>query len=534
MDGDQVAPLVLTEHEKRLFELLMGAQKHYGLGTILRVAGGWVRDKIMGRDSHDIDIALDNMSGNAFANKVNDYLAHLGLETHHIGVIQSNPDQSKHLETATVKVLGSWIDFVNLRSEAYTEHSRIPSKIEIGTPEQDANRRDLTINALFYNINTGLVEDFTKRGMEHIRSKIICTPLPPLQTFMDDPLRVLRAFRFASRLPGFSINPELLEAASSPQVVEALAKKIARERIGKELDGMMLATRPELAINWIQMNGLFPVVFMPPTTLNQTLDLEQAALDATTLVRRMICVSRSISLEWTHEDRRLAVLAASLLPFADCTYTTPKRRIDSVANFVVLESLKHPKVDADQVILLHFGVKQFERLFQPDHLLAPGEPGIQNIPLTEQKVALGRVMRKVGTLWHTALLLATLDHLPHFPSPLTVEDFDAPLPLSHPILATYISIRQQIETLGMDSAHEMKPFFSGDDLQALLSIGPGPLLGTTLERQIDWMLQHYDQVRSTPDLAKQNCQTFLTSPEFKATLDAATNQTRSKGAKQKQ
>jgi tRNA nucleotidyltransferase/poly(A) polymerase len=533
MDQDNLTKIVLTELEAKLFAILMAAQKHYELGTVLRVAGGWVRDKLMGRDSHDIDIALDNMSGNTFAQKVNDYLLVLGEEVHTIGVIQSNPDQSKHLETATVKVLGLWIDFVNLRSESYAEDSRIPTKIEIGTPEQDANRRDLTINALFYNINTGLVEDCTGHGLDHLKNKIICTPLPPLQTFMDDPLRVLRSFRFASRLPGFAINHELLEAASAQQVIDALAKKIARERIGKELNGMFLATRPELAISWISQMKLFPTVFSLPSSLNQAIDIQQASIDAATLVRRVICVSRSISLEWTHEDRRLAVLAATLLPFNNCTYNTPKRRIDNVSNHIVLESLKHPTIDAVQVATLHSAVAQFERLFKPDHILAPGEPGIQNIPLHEQKVVLGRVMRKVGTLWHTALILATLDHLPAFPRALTVEEFDDPLPLTSPILLTYMNIKKQIEALGMDKVHDMKPFFTGDDLQTLLKLSPGPLMGVALEHELDWMLTNLDLVLGSPTEAKENCQTFLLSSEFKSTLEQVSNNFRNNKNKKK-
>lgn len=74
-----------------------------------------------------------------------------GAEIGSVGVIKSNPDQSKHLETATVRVLGFEVDFVNLRAEEYTD-SRIPV-MRIGTAEEDALRRDLTINALFYNIN---------------------------------------------------------------------------------------------------------------------------------------------------------------------------------------------------------------------------------------------------------------------------------------------------------------------------------------------------------------------------------------------
>ena len=102
----------------------------------------------------------------------------------------STSEQSKHLETANVRVLGVFIDCVNLRSEAYTEDSRIPS-ITFGTPQEDALRRDFTINTLFYNVSTMQIEDFTGKGLTDLRDKIIRTPLPAYVTFKDDPLRVM-------------------------------------------------------------------------------------------------------------------------------------------------------------------------------------------------------------------------------------------------------------------------------------------------------------------------------------------------------
>ena len=94
-------------------------------------------------------------------------------------MIKANSEKSKHLETATIRVHGMMIDLVNLRSEKYSDDSRVPT-IEIGTPEEDAYRRDLTINAMFYNINKGRVEDFTKRGENDLRLGIVRTPLEPL------------------------------------------------------------------------------------------------------------------------------------------------------------------------------------------------------------------------------------------------------------------------------------------------------------------------------------------------------------------
>lgn len=111
--------------------------------------------------------------------QVNEYMTSHGGEISGVGVIQSNPDQSKHLETATMKVHGVWLDLVNLRSETYAEDSRIP-EMTFGTAKEDAMRRDLTVNALFYNIHTATVEDLTGMGLEDLRKGIVRARGAPL------------------------------------------------------------------------------------------------------------------------------------------------------------------------------------------------------------------------------------------------------------------------------------------------------------------------------------------------------------------
>ena len=172
-----------------------------------------------------------------------------------IGVIQANPEQSKHLETATVKVFDHWIDFVNLRAEEYTNDSRIPGEMRIGSPMEDAYRRDLTINSLFYNLNTQEIEDFTGKGITHLNEGIISTPLPPLTTLLDDPLRVLRAIRFAARLK-FTMDDELRNAAGDASVREALDLKVSRERVGSEIDLMLRSQDPVGAMRLIMVLDL--------------------------------------------------------------------------------------------------------------------------------------------------------------------------------------------------------------------------------------------------------------------------------------
>ncbi|KAJ2637130.1 CCA tRNA nucleotidyltransferase, mitochondrial, partial [Coemansia sp. RSA 1694] len=166
MDGLPAKTLSLTATEQEICDLLVNvvetihAKQPEQPKLVLRIAGGWVRDKLLGLESHDIDIAIDHMSGFDLAQHVNQHLSEHGYPVSTIAKISQNPERSKHLETATTSVLGLLVDFVNLRSETYNSDSRIP-QIEFGTPADDALRRDITINALFYNIHTRQVEDFT-------------------------------------------------------------------------------------------------------------------------------------------------------------------------------------------------------------------------------------------------------------------------------------------------------------------------------------------------------------------------------------
>jgi tRNA nucleotidyltransferase/poly(A) polymerase len=231
---------------------------------MFRVAGGWVRDRFLGYEGkNDIDLALDNMLGSQLADVLVQWNEKQGLPPLHYHVVQLNPEKSKHLETATMKLGKFDVDFVNLRSESYSEDSRIPA-MKFGSPLEDALRRDLTINSLFYNINTQEVEDFTGKGVQDLRDGIIRTPMPAMRTLLDDPLRAFRAVRFASRFH-FRVDPELRAAIQHPEVHANLQHKVSRERISQEV--LQMLSHPEAsteaAILLYQMD-LLPLVLTTP------------------------------------------------------------------------------------------------------------------------------------------------------------------------------------------------------------------------------------------------------------------------------
>ena len=183
------------------------------------------------------------MSGKQFAEHLKKHSERLdvrekyGKVVGNVHVVEENAEKSKHLEVAKVTVFGLELDFVQFRTDTYTEGSRIP-EIRLGSAKEDALRRDSTINSLFYNLETSSVEDFTDCGLEDLQKRIIRTPLDPFKTFHDDPLRVLRHIRFASRLD-FTIHDNDLAAMKDATIQQAFMSKITRERVGIEVKKML-------------------------------------------------------------------------------------------------------------------------------------------------------------------------------------------------------------------------------------------------------------------------------------------------------
>lgn len=136
--------------------------------------------------------------------------------------------------------------------------------MEIGTPKEDASRRDLTINALFYNVNTNSVEDYTGIGLKDLEDRIVRTPLPALRTLEDDPLRAFRAIRFACRF-NFKMEDELVKSCADPIVHNSVKTKVSYERINTEFDAMMIHPLASRAIVLLYDTGLIKLVFSLPS-----------------------------------------------------------------------------------------------------------------------------------------------------------------------------------------------------------------------------------------------------------------------------
>lgn len=309
----QIQNFALTPEEQAIFKTLLAANQMFRLGTTFRAAGGWTRDKLLGTQSDDLDIALDNLTGRQLEEKLLQMGAPYGVgKSYTVGV---NVEKSKHLETVAIEIWGRKIDFVNLRSESYGD-SRVPT-MEFGTPQVDAERRDLTINSLFYNINTGQIEDFVG-GMKDLETMTLRTPLNPIKTFMDDPLRMLRALRFFSRYPDSKLDPGMVAAMQNPQVQDSYRKKVASERAGPEITKLLAGAKPAEALRVMFDTGLDKAAFNVPETQN-LLDLRMDQrnrhhshnlLDHTLLVVKNM--ADLLTQENAPKDMRIKMLLAAL------------------------------------------------------------------------------------------------------------------------------------------------------------------------------------------------------------------------------
>ncbi|MGN6615940.1 MAG: CCA tRNA nucleotidyltransferase [Ilyomonas sp.] len=233
-----------SEKELFIFKKIAGAAEE--LQVPCYIIGGFVRDKIIERKTKDADIVCLG-DGITLAEKVAE---------------RFNPKPTvaffKNFGTAQVKVTDFEIEFVGARKESYRYESRKP-EVEPGTLEDDQNRRDFTINALAISLNNEdygtLIDPFN--GLNDIEQKIIKTPLDPFQTFSDDPLRMMRAIRFAAQLH-FTIEEKTFNAI----VTDAERIKIvSQERITDELNKIMLTDKPSIGWDLLSKSGLLQIIF---------------------------------------------------------------------------------------------------------------------------------------------------------------------------------------------------------------------------------------------------------------------------------
>ncbi|KAA1085476.1 CCA tRNA nucleotidyltransferase, mitochondrial [Puccinia graminis f. sp. tritici] len=499
----------------------------------LRIAGGWVRDKLLGVQSNDLDIAISSLTGQDFATRFSSYLRDQqrlkregqsenqttkeagdgGEETFELGkiaTIEARPDQSKHLETATTTFLGLDLDFVQLRSEEYGDQdSRIPSSVRFGTPLEDALRRDITINSLFYNVHTGAIEDHTGKGLEDLEVGLIRTPLPAEHTFKDDPLRLLRCIRFATRF-GFRLDADIVSAATSEPIRVALKEKISRERVGTEVDKMLKGRDPLSSLKMIEELGLYKLVFSPPKSLKEETIEPSIAVETATCLAGLLHLTNDSNLSSStlppniskllprsNALKRRLFLASALSPYRELKAKAGKKELWA-GEVVLMESLKLGNHDKSFISNLYRSLE----VLNSSNLESILKTTMTTSPSI--RVELGRLLRlacvhdlkqseaEASLNWQSSLLFALVIELTRSQSQASSSE------LRNSIINTFDLLVQKI--LDLDLTFVVTPEFEkrrldGKEICQVLKTKPGKHLGQIIERVIDRQIEYPDQTK---------------------------------------
>jgi poly(A) polymerase len=208
------------------------------------IAGGFVRDRIMGKESNDLDIVVTITNGGINLAK---FLYKIE--------ISSRPVIFQQFGTAQVIISGNKIEFVMARKETYRDKNRKPDVVQ-GTIIEDIYRRDFTVNSLIMNVMNGTIQDISGKGITDIKAKIIRATSQPDIIFAEDPLRMLRAVRFAVQL-GFLIEDNTLNGIiRNAQALE----HISRERIRDELIKILISPAPATGIRMLVHSGMMQYI----------------------------------------------------------------------------------------------------------------------------------------------------------------------------------------------------------------------------------------------------------------------------------
>jgi len=233
---------LINAADTKLFKRI--AEVCYANNLPVFVIGGYVRDLVMGNHSKDIDIVIQG-DGNAAAQLVAEDLKVKNIEHY------------SNFGTAMLQYRNRIIEFVGARKESYDRSSRKPA-VQSGSIEDDQNRRDFTINALAISIHPDsfglLIDPFG--GVSDIQNGIIKTPLEPAATFSDDPLRIMRAIRFASRFQ-FQIEEKTWEAIAD--TIDRL-EIVSKERIADELNKTLQTEKPSLGLSLLYESGIMECI----------------------------------------------------------------------------------------------------------------------------------------------------------------------------------------------------------------------------------------------------------------------------------
>lgn len=421
------------------------------------LAGGYVRDELLGLDPKDIDIVIEFPQGGIkFAEWITKKLK--------IYKKGSNPVVYPKFGTAAFRLYNVnhkgydlskiEIEAVMTRKEQYKLGDRKP-KVSVGTLKDDVERRDFTVNSLLKDLTTGEILDLTGQGKSDLKKGVVQTPLDPDVIFKDDPLRMLRAIRFTVKY-GWDMPMFMIKALKRNS---HMLKTISAERIMSELSKMMISKAPDKAIRLLQMTNLIKYV---AHELNDLKGLEQNKFHKKDVMGHTLDVLKQTPPELV---TRLAAL------FHDIGKATTKKVIDGEIHFYTHEDIS---VEVAEIIM--------RRLKYPLDIIKKVTIAIKNHMRTKQyggdaEGVTDKTLRKLkadlGDHLETTLDLIDADNQAH------ADEYNMPNQVKN--------IRKRLEKLKNEPIKPNLPV-SGNDIMKKFNLKPGPEVGNLMNYVKDlWM-----------------------------------------------
>ena len=413
--------------EKELLRLLKRAAED--LNVRAWVVGGYVRDKLLGREHANPDVVVEGGDALELARR----FAELA------GV--PPPVTFERFGTAQVTLPGRLVEFVSARSESYAPDSRKP-EVRPATLEEDLRRRDFTVNTLLMDMD-GDVHD-PLGGRKDLDAKVLRTPADPLRTFEDDPLRMLRAIRFAAEI-GFDPAPDLLPAMR--QMRSRLAPPvISVERISGELRRMLASARPKLALELLDEGELLEVI-LPEIAAGK-------GVPQTGFHTHDVFGHTLLTVEATPPDLLLRLAAL----FHD---VGKPQTAKGDGTFVGHEEVG-ANITRDALERLRFSQKEIETITTLVRLHL--RPVFYRSEWSDGAVR--RLARDAGPLLGRLMLLARADIAASaYPYPEKMDELQA-----------------RLDTVLAERPSRLAPLITGEDIMRIRGIGPGPEVGRIKQR----------------------------------------------------
>lgn len=449
--GVEIATSTLMKRAPIAFEL---ANEFKSQGKRLALVGGSVRDAILGRLGNDLDFTTDahpDLTKRILSKR----LEHLWDTGARFGTISGRSD-------------GFLIEITTYRSESYQQDSRKPS-VEFGeTIEVDLSRRDFTINAMALELTTKSPEFIDPyQGVVDLAKKLIRTPLTPEISFSDDPLRMLRAIRFASQLD-FAIDDEVRRAIVA---MRGRLEIISAERVREEFTKIILSGQPRLGITLLVESGLAEI-FIPEVPKLQ-LEVDEHHHHKDVYQHSLTVLEQAIALEDRLKGPNLVIRLAALLH--DIGKPKTKRLIDGGGVSFHHHEVVGAKMTRERLKSLRFDAELIKQVSQLVFLHLRFH-GYGNGEWTDSAVR--RYVRDAGDL---------LEHL-HV---LTRADCTTRNRAKAEALAkSYDSLEDRITKLAQEEElSKIRPDLDGQEIMKVLGIKPGPLVGKAYEHLLELRIE---------------------------------------------